>query len=381
MSALCALVLVTLMREDPQPLPVVLAGQSGWNGFGYAQANHRAGGGIVAAGDGRWAGLLDRGRFAWTTDLKVWPNAFMFPDGSYAVPGDMALVMTRKGRLVAGFVDGKSLGAHKSWVNDAEGMPKDLASRTYTTTSDDKGKTWSPPRLIQNQYCGAIRSMVQAGDGSLLVATTGLVPSVSRCMQYIYRSTDEGDTWKLVATFDDKEARGDHDGYVEGSLAPLKGDGMLIVLRTCRGTLFQSKSGDNGKTWSAPVTTGIPASSSPGTLLRLRSGRLVLAYNPICPSGTAPEAIRKFTYPGSKRPSSWYRGEIYLRWSDDDAKTWSEPRLLLKHPQPDRTVGGSGIGYVQLVEPQPGVVWGNVFQGGEFVGANGQFKFEETDLK
>lgn len=381
MSVLALLAVFASMREDPRQVPVVVAGQGDWSGFGYAQATHRSGGGLVASGDGSWAGLLDRGRFAWTNDLKVWPNTFMFPDGAYAVPGDMALCLTRKGRLVAGFVDGKSLGAHKSWVSDAEGMPKDMASKTYTTTSDDKGKTWSKPRLIQNQYCGAIRSMVQAQDGSLLVATTGLIPSVSRCVQFIYRSTDEGETWKLVATFDDKEARGDHDGYVEGSLTPLKGDGVLIVLRTCRGTLFQSRSSDNGATWSAPVTTGIPASSSPGTVLRLRSGRLVLAYNPICPSGTDPESVRKFTYPGSKRPSSWYRGEIYLRWSDDDAKTWSEPRLLLKHPQPDRTVGGSGICYVQLVEVRPGLVWGNVFQGGEFVGANGQFKFDEADLK
>ncbi len=326
--------------------------------------------------------LVDRGRFASTTDLKTWPNHFMFPEWKGAISGDVAVCLTKEGTVVVAFVDTTSMGAHKSWVNDTVGMPKDMSSKTYTATSKDKGKTWGEMHLLQNQYCGAVRSMVQAGDGSLIVCTTSLIPASSRVVQFVYRSTDLGETWKLVREFDDPSARGDHDGYLEGTMTALPDDKVLMIIRTNKGSLYQSKSTDDGQTWSDPASTGIAASSSPATVLRLQSGKLVLVYDPYCESGTDPRDQRTSRYPGSKNPTSWYRGEQYVRWSDDNGATWSSPRLLLQYSNiPASMGGGKGLGYTQLVEARPGEIWGNVAFGGEDVGTNGQFKFSESDLK
>lgn len=365
--------------EDPKAVPVVVTGQGDWEGFGYAQAGHRFGGGVV--GDETFMCLLDRGRFATTTDLKHWTNHPMFPDWKGQMSSDIALCLTKEGDLAAAFTDTTSMGAHKSWVSDKVGMPADMSSKTYTTTSSDKGKTWTPMRLLQNQYCGAVRSMVQAGDGSLVLTTTSLIPKINRVVQYVYRSTDLGAAWKLVKTFDESEARGDHDGYLEGTMAALSADKVLLVLRTNKGSLYKSVSEDDGKTWSQPASMDIPASSSPATVLKLKSGRLVLLYDPYCPSGTDSRDMRTSRYPGSKEPASWYRGEAYVRWSDDEGASWSSPRLLLTYPNKAATMGGGkGLAYIQLVEAKPGEIWGNAVMGGDTVGTNGQFMFKESDL-
>ncbi len=363
----------------PPVVPVTLANEGGWAGIGYGGQGHQIGGGLISA-DG-WIGLLDRGRFASSGDKgKSWKSRPLFPGWAGQFSSDVAICRTQNGRIVIAFADSTTYRGQRSWVSDVAGMPKDLSTKSYTAFSVDNGLTWSKPSWLTDRYVGAMRGMIQTSDGALTVSLTTLDPGVDRCKTILFRSSDFGVTWKEQAQFDDNHARGDHDGFVEPALLSLPSNGAMAVFRTCRGELFASRSSDGGKSWSSIKTTHIPASSTPPTLLRLSTGRILLTYSPYGPTGMPAGSVPTYGYPGSRKPCTWYRGEIYLRFSDDLGVTWSGPRILLTHPHPLETIGGSGIAYAQMIEAAPGEIWLNLAMGASALG-QGQAKFLAKDIK
>jgi sialidase-1 len=136
---------------------------------------------------------------------------------------------------------------------------------------------------------------------------------------------------------------------MEGTAAELSNGRLLMLIRTNLDRFWEAYSDDGGRYWLEMRASQIDASSSPGYLLRLASGRLALLWNRLCPEG------KKSIVPGggrdfSERPASWQRAELSLAFSQDDAKTWTKPVVIARQP-------GGGLSYPYVFERRPGELW------------------------
>ena len=184
-------------------------------------------------------------------------------------------------------------------------------------------------------------------DGTLLLVASAITPGRPTFRSIIYRSVDRGVSWKQASVLD-IGGHGDHDGIFEGCLASLGGGSVLGMFRTNKDSLFEVRSSDNGKTWSKPSATSIHASSSPCALLKMKSGRLVLAYNPVQSTDRRP--IIRSGPPASLDMASWFRGQLLVRSSWDNGLTWSAPKIAIES-------ASVYAAYPQMTEVRPGVVW------------------------
>ena len=144
------------------------------------------------------------------------------------------------------------------------------------------------------------RGIREMADGSLLAPMIGFfeqdtaVPSDPRSLAetprkmraFLVRSTDQGQTWRYLATIAAPRASDgdDSEGYNECAIQPLDDGRLLAVMRTGHYSgLVASWSGDGGMTWTDPVT---PAGLENGVdpfLLKLADGRLALAFGQMMP--------------------------------------------------------------------------------------------------
>ncbi len=163
------------------------------------------------------------------------------------------------------------------------------------------------------------RSILEMPDGSLLAAMYGnfeqdtITPTNPRSKSetkyklraFVVTSTDNGKTWRYLATIAAPQAGvvDDTEGFNEWSMVRLKGGHLLAIIRTGHYTaMVASWSNDEGKTWSAPWA---PPRLGPGVdphLLKLRDGRLALAYGEIVqPSGPREQYWRDYATKGDHR--------------------------------------------------------------------------------
>jgi predicted neuraminidase len=120
-----------------------------------------------------------------------------------------------------------------------------------------------------------------------------------------------------------------------------------MLMRTNLDRFWQAFSEDGGRYWRTIQPSPFDASSSPGHLARLRSGRLVLIWNRLNPEG----GIAPKGGPGvaAECPASWYRGAFSIAFSEDQAKTWTKPMLLAREK--------NGLSYPYVFERRPGELW------------------------
>ena len=95
---------------------------------------------------------------------------------------------------------------------------------------------------------------------------------------------DDGKTWKR-SNLIDLGGHGHHDGATEPMVAELSDGRLLMLMRTSLDRFWQAFSDDGGRYWRTIQPSSIDASSSPGHLVRLSSGRLVLLWNRLNPEG------------------------------------------------------------------------------------------------
>lgn len=276
-----------------------------------------------------------------------WKGARMFPSGDYEPLNDSALLVTQSGRVVAFFIDRKTL--RYEWDDGARRLKPSSKACTLVAVSDDHGATWRTPQELQGTYAGASRGLAEIAPGHLVAVGQEMTSAKPTNVTVMYESSDNGESWRRRSTMDGG-GRGHHDGWYEGVALAVPG-GAFAVLRSTQDTLMVTRRTASG--WSRPTSMNIPASSSPAGLLRLADGRILMAYNPLYPSGE--RTTRRFADQGSERGASWYRREIYARWSEDEGKTWSAPRVLWR--------GEKDAAYPTLFEIEPGRVWMTTYQG------------------
>jgi sialidase-1 len=183
------------------------------------------------------------------------------------------------------------------------GEPKDgdpakepeMNARVHFLRSFDGGKTWEKKaRQIQTPflYDETDGPLVRLKDGSVLAAINGRAKSGPPDQAGIFRSTDKGQSWKLLSTL-----KAAHD-LVEVTVAELP-DRRLVFMARPEGDI--SWSSDRGRTWTAPVTFGFRMFAP--SLYVLRDGTLVCLH-------------------GSYAPG---HGGLRIIFSKDAGQTWIAP--------------------------------------------------------
>ncbi len=136
----------------------------------------------------------------------------------------------------------------------------------------DGGVTWNPPFYVCDEW-GRMTACkpLTLPDGAILLPLY-----LEAGGAFVLRTENLGQDWQtsmLVNT---------PGGVMQPALAR-RGDGsVLMYLRTCEadpGTVWQSVSGDGGRTWDAPTRAPLPNPNARLDLTRLASGRLAVAFN------------------------------------------------------------------------------------------------------
>jgi lysophospholipase L1-like esterase len=199
--------------------------------------------------------------------------------------------------------------------------------------STDEGKTWSEPLKISDDS----HDYTTGPWDKLCVLASGRVIALLHCNlkpdatkqggplgTYAVYSDDHGKTWtrpplRDVLHVPDNPLKKHEWGFWEPSLvehAPAK---LLMLARTTTGWLWESRSEDNGTTWSAPTQSTVPNPVAPPVLTRVPgTDTLVLIHNP-----------------DVKLSDSWHGGERFalaFRTSHDAGRTWSEATDIYRAP-------------------------------------------------
>jgi photosystem II stability/assembly factor-like uncharacterized protein len=149
---------------------------------------------------------------------------------------------------------------------------------TWVTRSGDGGKTWSESVQIDVSDIGwgsPYGRILTLPDGAMLMAVYGGPARrpgekvADGDNSYLYRSTDQGKTWKRFATPGPGR-------FNETALVRLASGKLLAAMRSDRvGDVWLTDSADGGKTWAEPHKL-TPARVHPADLLLLPDDRVLL---------------------------------------------------------------------------------------------------------
>ncbi len=304
---------------------------------------------FATRGDGRVLAIDDDSALVADEAGRTWERRPLFADGQkFLCRPERALLRTRDGALILAFLNQRELAVR--WDQKQGGPLPGCRLPVYVTRSVDDGQTWSDPQLVQDGYCGALRSMIQLRDGRIVLGCQRAVADPGRHVCLTYVSDDEGLTWSPSNVIDLGEygGYGDHGGGIEPTLAQLRDGRVWMLIRTYRGCFSEAFSDDGGSTWTDIKPSSIQASGAPGQLARLHSGRLVLLWN-------------RFIDPVRR---TGRREQLSLAFSEDDGRTWTEPAILAYDRLPP---GGKEaehrLAYPYVFEHVPGELWVTTMQG------------------
>lgn len=256
-------------------------------------------------------------------------------------------ICTRKGTLILVFSN-LSEKTPFNWDERIHDMPG-AALPTYVMRSQDGGQTWENPIKLHNEWTGANRAIIQTKSGAVVFSSMKLLHNPGRHCVLTYRSEDEGQTWQASPHID-LGGVGHHGGVTESALVELKDGRLMQFLRTNWGQFWKAISEDDGRTFHPHGPTGIDASSAPGCLCRLSSGRIALLWNRWLPQGSQDIELRGGDCNWSATPVSNFREELSLSFSDDEGISWSTPCVIA------RNLGGQ-VSYPCAFEAAPGEIW------------------------
>ncbi len=142
--------------------------------------------------------------------------------------------------------------------------------------SDDDGRTWSPVEHLPAGLYGPIRTKPLVLPNGIIVSGTS-VESYLAWACWIERSTDNGQTWARIGPI----AAPSPYGLIQPSVLQLKGNHLRLYARATKqiGRICIADSFDAGLTWTPAHPLDIPNPNSGIDAVKLRDGRIVLAYN------------------------------------------------------------------------------------------------------
>jgi hypothetical protein len=257
------------------------------------------------------------------------------------------LLRTRRGTVVLLYYDMKTY--KWGWDKAAAEAEPDVRLDVWSARSLDDGSTWVDHHRVFAGYCGALINMIETSTGELVAPIQRLVREPSRHALCIYVSSDDGRSWKPSNVLD-IGGHGHHDGTLEPAIVELRNGRLWLLIRTNLDRFWESFSDDKGRSWRILQPTDIDASSAPPYLLRLASGRIALAWNRLYATGKMSAPRSGGDNQLSATAASWQRDELALAFSEDEAKTWTKPAIVVR-------AEGGGFSYPYLFERVPGELW------------------------
>jgi sialidase-1 len=276
------------------------------------------------------------------------------------VSNERALLRTRDGSLIAAFMN---LNERKwTWDNKLQDAPG-AKLPTWVMRSTDDGQTWTHVQKLHENWSGAVRDMIQTKNGRIIFTAMKMLNNPGRHSVITYSSDDDGKTWQ-ASNLIDLGGKGHHGGVTEPTVVELKDGRLWLLIRTNWGEFWSAYSHDGGRFWRVIQPSGIPASSAPGMLQRLQSGRLVLLWNRPFPEGKTEWKLSGGDGLWSETPVSNHREELSIAWSTDEGKTWSKPEVIVHKRDVEMAGSRRWASYPYLFEQQPGELWLTTMQGG-----------------
>ena len=208
---------------------------------------------------------------------------------------------------------------------DGEPLMDKTRSDLWAACSKDDGQTWTDGQMLFRGYTGATNGAIETSKGRLVVPFSYVVPNPGRLVSACVVSADGGKTWTLSSGID-LGGHGDHAGAIEPAVVELEDGRIWMLIRTTKGSFWQSFSTDNGLTWGTPTPTSIQSPSAPCHITRLGSGRLALVWN-------------------NTMATTKGRDTLSMALSDDDGKTWTVPLECVRSGQ---------LSYPHILEAAPG---------------------------
>ena len=277
-------------------------------------------------------------------DGKTWSKPIFVCEGLSDTPASKYLLLTKKGTLILIYLNFKTY--NPSWDEEKKEPKDDCKLELWSIRSLDMGKTWIDNQMVLDGYNANFFSFFQTDSGRIIATIEHLIKNPGRWVSLSVYSDDEGKTWKK-SNFIDIGGHGHHDGALEPTGAQLNDGRLLMLIRTNLDRFWEAYSED-GRYWRIIKPSKIDASSSPGYLLKLQSGRLILVWNRLNPEGKIypKELLPQHT----EFPASWHREELSVSFSEDDGKRWTKPVVI------GRKEGGQ-ISYPYVFERRKGEIW------------------------
>jgi predicted neuraminidase len=146
--------------------------------------------------------------------------------------------------------------------------------RGMMMTSPDGGRTWSSPRRLPEGFLGPIKNHpLVLDDGTLLCGSS---TEDSGWRVHFEWTPDRGASWEKTPPIND----GRDFGIIQPALLRTGTTGVTALMRSTKGRIYFSISGDQGRTWTPPAPTDLPNPNSGIDALTLKDGRHLLVYNP-----------------------------------------------------------------------------------------------------
>lgn len=267
------------------------------------------------------------------------------PDGGESPKNRSPLIRTRVGTLIMVYTD--MAERVWEWDDETKGATPETHSEIWAIRSTDDGWTWDHRQQI-NEGIVCVTGIIQRASGEVVVPCQPYIRDPWRWITQAAVTDDEGASWRL-GNIIDLGGHGNHDGAIEAAIVELQDERVLMLLRTNLDEFWAAYSAD-GRYFRVLRPSGIDASSAPGFLLRLDSGRIALVWNRYQREDGTPPEMRGGEGNWSERPASIHRQELSIAFSEDECETWTEPVVIA------RSLEGR-VSYPNVWERRPGEVW------------------------
>ena len=347
--------------------------------------------------------ILYRSDYLWVPRATITPKGdylILFPEGKgryYQGKQMLSLRSTDKGKTWTGptvafdssqshhgFVPLIPDGSKRIYAFGTQAIPGMVGERSRGLQenapigfrySNDDGYTWSDVTLIRPgndpdfKGMSCVR-MCETDVGTWLIGSHDGIWGGSdiqgipvRTRQYILRSEDQGKTWQLLPG---KRPNGwyvkTYDRMDEGTILNLGNGKVLMMTRTMEGHIWESRSDDDGRTWTNPKPTTLVHPDAPPMVFHLADDKTLIAFihNRYDPS-----------QPGFQKSA---RNEVWCSVSKDEGLTWSEPRFVFSGATVDGHI--HGCSYIDMFADGPRI---NIFLG-QYRRQLLYLQFDEEDL-